>query len=240
MPPTTHAPSPPDPATARAVPQAAAAPDASAEHAELASTPVAVRTLLPDTAAQSVDDAARPWLVQKYGGTSVGKFLPAIAGVIAPSYLATHRVAIVCSARSTGTKAGGTTSLLLAAAEQALAPGTPEHELAASTPALPGANGGANPFGRTPSRVRRGDSALGSLAGSVDSLDSEPRRSASDATVDRIRDEHVAAVRALGLASAPEQALIDDIEDDCERLRDFLMAAKVSERSLRRPGQHYT
>ena len=53
-------------------------------------------------AAAPADGAAlangeHPWVVQKYGGTSVGKFLPAIVESITPSYLATNRVAIVCS-----------------------------------------------------------------------------------------------------------------------------------------------
>lgn len=68
----------------------------------------------------SSDDAV-PWVVQKYGGTSVGKFLGNI-GSIAESYLPTHRVAIVCSARSGTTKALGTTNLLLKASQEALRP----------------------------------------------------------------------------------------------------------------------
>lgn len=57
----------------------------------------------------------RPWIVQKYGGTSIGKLLETITGIIVPNYLSTCRVAIVCSARSGTTKSLGTTSLLLEA-----------------------------------------------------------------------------------------------------------------------------
>jgi aspartate kinase len=57
----------------------------------------------------------KPWIVQKYGGTSIGKLLPEITGTIIPPYLQTHRVAVVCSARSGTTKSSGTTSLLLEA-----------------------------------------------------------------------------------------------------------------------------
>lgn len=78
----------------------------------------------------SSDDAV-PWVVQKYGGTSVGKFLGNI-GSIAESYLPTHRVAIVCSARSGTTKALGTTNLLLKASQEALRP--------APTPSAAGIN----------------------------------------------------------------------------------------------------
>lgn len=63
------------------------------------------------------------WVVQKYGGTSVGKFLPNIAHHTLPATLdAGHRVAIVCSARSGNTKSTGTTNLLLRAAIEALEP----------------------------------------------------------------------------------------------------------------------
>lgn len=54
-----------------------------------------------------------PWIVQKYGGTSIGKLLPSIADAIIPSYLTSRKIAIVCSARSGTTKSEGTTSLLL-------------------------------------------------------------------------------------------------------------------------------
>ncbi|OZJ05372.1 hypothetical protein BZG36_01992 [Bifiguratus adelaidae] len=82
-----------------------------------------------------------PWVVQKYGGTSVGKFLDVITGDIVSSWLQNYRVVVVCSARSGETKAKGTTNRqvvskilrarqayvslhrLLAAAESALTPG---------------------------------------------------------------------------------------------------------------------
>lgn len=54
------------------------------------------------------------WVVQKFGGTSVGKFPDKIARDIVRANLSRHRVAVVCSARSTGKKAEGTTSRLLA------------------------------------------------------------------------------------------------------------------------------
>ena len=61
----------------------------------------------------------KPWLVQKYGGTSIGKLLPTISESIIPLYLQSHRVAVVCSARSGTTKSKGTTSLLLDAIQLA-------------------------------------------------------------------------------------------------------------------------
>lgn len=55
----------------------------------------------------------KPWVVQKYGGTSLGKLLDEVCGTIVPSYLEKYNVAVICSALSGTTKASGTTSLLL-------------------------------------------------------------------------------------------------------------------------------
>lgn len=60
------------------------------------------------------------WIVQKFGGTSVGKFPRNICQDIVQQYAQTYDVAVVCSARSTGTKAEGTTTRLIAAADSAL------------------------------------------------------------------------------------------------------------------------
>jgi aspartate kinase len=60
------------------------------------------------------------WIVQKYGGTSLGKLLQPITESIVPRYLETHNVAVVCSAISGTVKSLGTTSLLLLAIEHAL------------------------------------------------------------------------------------------------------------------------
>ncbi|KAI1335766.1 aspartate kinase [Xylariaceae sp. FL0016] len=54
-----------------------------------------------------------PWLVQKYGGTSLGKLLDNICGSIISRYAKDHRLVVVCSALSGSVKASGTTSLLL-------------------------------------------------------------------------------------------------------------------------------
>ncbi|KAF0377009.1 aspartate kinase [Gigaspora margarita] len=68
-----------------------------------------------------------PWIVQKFGGTSIGKFLDSIAGTIIKSHLEKSQVAIVCSARSGDTKSKGTTNKLLKAAVEALTPGSKEY-----------------------------------------------------------------------------------------------------------------
>ncbi|TLD30260.1 aspartate kinase [Venturia nashicola] len=58
------------------------------------------------------------WVVQKFGGTSVGKFALPIAAIV-KSGLLQSRIAVVCSARSTHDKASGTTNRLLRAAKAA-------------------------------------------------------------------------------------------------------------------------
>jgi aspartate kinase len=63
-----------------------------------------------------------PWVVQKYGGTSLGKLLPTITGSIIPQYLQANNVTVVCSAISGTTKSSGTTSLLLQAIKNAIGP----------------------------------------------------------------------------------------------------------------------
>ena len=51
----------------------------------------------------------RDWVVQKYGGTSIGKFPEEITDIIC-NELQRNRLAVVCSARSSGIKADGTTT----------------------------------------------------------------------------------------------------------------------------------
>ncbi|KIW62005.1 hypothetical protein PV05_02059 [Exophiala xenobiotica] len=62
----------------------------------------------------------RPWIVQKYGGTSVGKLLGTMTDSIIPTYLQDYNLAVVCSARSTTKKDAGTTNLLLKALDCAV------------------------------------------------------------------------------------------------------------------------
>ncbi|EEU43463.1 uncharacterized protein NECHADRAFT_45463 [Fusarium vanettenii 77-13-4] len=58
-------------------------------------------------------DTGKHWLVQKYGGTSLGKLLDSITNHIIPSYCHDYNLAVVCSAISGSSKASGTTSLLI-------------------------------------------------------------------------------------------------------------------------------
>lgn len=61
----------------------------------------------------SKNPSEKPWIVQKFGGTSVGKCATDIAEEIVCKYVQNYRIAVVCSARSTGKKVEGTTSRLL-------------------------------------------------------------------------------------------------------------------------------
>ncbi|KAK2033176.1 aspartate kinase [Colletotrichum zoysiae] len=64
--------------------------------------------------------SSRPWLVQKYGGASLGKLLETICADIIPSHRRDHNLVVVCSALSGAAKAaGGTTGLLLECAAHA-------------------------------------------------------------------------------------------------------------------------
>ncbi|CAE6484727.1 unnamed protein product [Rhizoctonia solani] len=91
------------------------------------------------TLLQNPDSPNARWVIQKFGGTSVGKFAAKIAEEVVPcvlslytvtritpflskrrAYIAEDKVVLVCSARSGSTKALGTTNLLLKAATEAL------------------------------------------------------------------------------------------------------------------------
>lgn len=63
------------------------------------------------------------WIVQKFGGTSVGKFPEKIVDDVVAQYRHSNKIAVVCLARLLNTKSEGTTSRLIAAADAALAGG---------------------------------------------------------------------------------------------------------------------
>lgn len=127
----------------------------------------------------------KPWIVQKYGGTSLGKLLPTITRSIIPEYLKTHNVAVVCSAISGTTKSLGTTSLLLEAIKLVTAP--------------------------------RGNEVC-----------------ELNHIVDIIQDQHLEASRILKLELEDGEIspffleLDKGIIEDCEQVRGFLIAARVS------------
>lgn len=149
------------------------------------------------------------------------------------NYIDSHKVAIVCSARSGSTKALGTTNLLLRAASEALTP--------RSNPTKPiGSSGFATPvsMGLFGPRAYRSDShsqsppmtpteaPLFNFVPLVESGPAEPAP-AYHLTVDLIRSEHLAAARLSVRDPVILKELQEEIERDCEWLRNFLLAAKV-------------
>ncbi|KAH7105099.1 aspartate kinase [Auriculariales sp. MPI-PUGE-AT-0066] len=189
----------------------------------------------PNLHQNTIDPAAR-WLVQKFGGTSVGKFAAKIAEDVLPRYLDQHKVAIVCSARSGSTKALGTTNLLLKAASEALQRSstpitTPGHH----TPT----NSASYPWSKQLSMSSISPPGTPSLNGNGNGLRSAspeavPLVATFNATVDLILSEHVNAARSLIKDQDLLKELEQEIERDCEALRGFLAAAQViNEISLR-------
>ncbi|OSD08786.1 aspartate kinase [Trametes coccinea BRFM310] len=174
---------------------------------------------------QNTVDPAAKWLVQKYGGTSVGKFAAKIAEDIIPSYLDQHKVAIVCSARSGSTKALGTTNLLLKAASEALQRTNGPSE----TPGTMSPAGNftrlaqyKSPFASPGKSSPNSDTPGSSLA--MSPVTSMP---AFSNTVDVIRSEHVNAARATVRNPEILKDLEAEIDRDCESLRSFLFATQV-------------
>ncbi|THH05647.1 hypothetical protein EW146_g9846, partial [Bondarzewia mesenterica] len=189
----------------------------------------------PNLHQNSIDPAAK-WLVQKYGGTSVGKFAAKIAQDIVPDYLDQHKLAIVCSARSGSTKALGTTNLLLRAASEALQQ-QPRQPSSSTTPTTPGT---ATPFTASLFRRDRDPSSSSALqsprSGSPPSLSNSLTLSLAmtaseqhpfSATVDVIRDEHLTAAKKAVKDESVLEELEAEIERDCECLRAFLYATQV-------------
>ncbi|TFK41417.1 Aspartate/glutamate/uridylate kinase [Crucibulum laeve] len=189
----------------------------------------------PNLHQNSIDPSAK-WLVQKFGGTSVGKFAVKIAEDIVSNYIDQNKVAIVCSARSGSTKALGTTNLLLRASGEALQ----RRAKAASnsgtvTPvsrSLFGAGFDASqspPTSPKPSSRSSRSSSPQQFPGftpiiTTPVVESVPNFSA---TVDLIRQEHFTAARASVRDPELLQELEEEITRDCEWLRNFLFAAQV-------------
>lgn len=129
------------------------------------------------------------------------------------------RLALVCSARSGSTKALGTTNLLLKAAAQALEGDKTGDDLSSSIASLK--VGGSSSSSSSAS--------TSDLADSTSSLPSPPQ-AAFEQTIDVLLREHLAAVDQAVRRDADLRARLEaDVRADCERLRQFLQAAKIIE-----------
>jgi aspartate kinase len=215
-------------------------PSTSASSPSLSSTDTPPPPGTPPNLHQNTIDPNARWVVQKYGGTSVGKFAAQIAENIVPyakasfslprfrtngrrtsetpsDYLDRYRLAIVCSARSGSTKSLGTTNLLLRAASEAL-----QRPVQVSSPVQSGA---ATPL-ITPF-VSRG-TRTSSPPGTVDVLVDQNAECVSfNKTVNLIHSEHIAAARDCVKGKEILSELETEIDRDCENLRAFLYAAQV-------------
>ncbi|PFH45882.1 hypothetical protein AMATHDRAFT_70983 [Amanita thiersii Skay4041] len=202
-----------------------------------ASTASSASSSLPRTPPnlhQNTTDPSAKWLVQKFGGTSVGKFPITIARDVVSNYIDNFKVAIVCSARSGSTKALGTTNLLLRAASEAL---RRPNKNASST------SGSATPITRGLFGVVGESSPPGSPSPHCGSSPSSPKLQPFTAlasangtkenvpdfvtTVDLLRQEHLSAARQSVRNPLILRELLAEIERDCDWLRNFLFAAKL-------------
>ncbi|KAF9530001.1 Aspartate/glutamate/uridylate kinase [Crepidotus variabilis] len=189
----------------------------------------------PNMHQNSIDPEAK-WLVQKFGGTSVGKFAVKIAEDIVSNYIDDHKVAIVCSARSGSTKALGTTNLLLRSASEALRQKKPPMTTSGSvTPVSKGlfgaggrTNGSSDPSQSPPlSRSSRSSSPTQNQFNGFTPLQDNETIPEFHVTVDLIRQQHVEAARDCVSDLDILRELEDELERDCEWLRNFLYAAKI-------------
>lgn len=64
----------------------------------------------PQTKVLRRNSLSKPWVIQKFGGTSIGKVPEVIVEGIISQCLGNRRVVAVCSARSSETKTAGTTN----------------------------------------------------------------------------------------------------------------------------------
>ncbi|KAH9988782.1 Aspartate/glutamate/uridylate kinase [Russula compacta] len=171
----------------------------------------------PPNLHQNTIDPDAKWLVQKYGGTSIGKFASQMVENVVPDYLDRQKLAIVCSARSGSTKALGTTNLLLRAASEALR--------RAPSALSPMQSGAATPL--TDSLIFRSSSSRTGSPPQTPVAFAEQCTGSFSKTVDLIRSEHIAAARDCVKGKEILAELEAEIVGDCESLRVFLSAAQV-------------
>ncbi|PPQ88571.1 hypothetical protein CVT25_009951 [Psilocybe cyanescens] len=201
----------------------------------------------PPNLHQNSADPHAKWLVQKFGGTSVGKFAVKIAEDVVSNYIDDNKVAIVCSARSGSTKALGTTNLLLRAASEALrrVKSAGSSASGVATPISRGlfgvglSNGNGSDHSQSPptsptQKQRSRSSSIShtpqSLFGFTPLTEQQPPQESQPEfhiTVDIIRKEHITAARSSIRNQHILKELEEEIDRDCEWLRSFLFAAKI-------------
>ncbi|KAI3612978.1 aspartate kinase [Moniliophthora roreri] len=179
----------------------------------------------PPNLYQNCTSPGAKWVVQKFGGTSIGKYAVKIAGDIISDYIVSNKVAVVCSARSGSTKSAGTTSLLLRAASEAVGK-------TRSTSKLLGKKLGGEPltglFGQsatTPSTP--GTSTPLSRPFLWENISGSSTPNEFTSTIDIIRQEHLDAASEAIQDIDIRLELEDEITRDCDWLKSFLFASQV-------------
>ncbi len=153
------------------------------------------------------------------------------------NYIDEHKVAIVCSARSGSTKALGTTNLLLRAASEALRGSKPATSTGSPTPVTRGlfgvggratsSNGSDQSHSPPQSRSSRSASPTSGLLNGFTTLAEQESAPDFYLTVDLVKQQHLDAARETVSDLSILQELEEEIERDCEWLRNFLLASKV-------------
>ncbi|KAG7088718.1 hypothetical protein E1B28_012686 [Marasmius oreades] len=202
-----------------------------------ASTPPSSPPKTPPNLHQNSIDPGSRWLVQKFGGTSVGKYPVRIARDVVSNYIDSNKVAIVCSARSGSTKTLGTTNLLLRAASEALKrpPRGPKSAApGASTPHGLGLFGQVKEMPSSPS-LPSSPRSRSSSGHETNPLSLSPLTVPSagqttvtfNVTVDLIREEHYKAAKESIEDEDIRKELEEEVDRDCDWLRSFLFASQV-------------
>ncbi|KAG1738712.1 Aspartate/glutamate/uridylate kinase [Suillus lakei] len=197
---------------------------------DLVTLPPSSSSTNPLVLRQNNMDPEAKWIVQKYGGTSVGKFAVNIGRDIVSSYVKQHKIAVVCSARSGSAKALGTTNLLLKAASEA----RQRHKLFNGSGTMtPSTNDIFRRSSKTSpdTPMRRSSSSPSSPSTGALTPLVTPQTGQSqpefNVTVDLIRSEHVNAAKASIKNPEILQELEAEIDRDCDWLHNFLFAAQV-------------
>ncbi|KAF5389781.1 hypothetical protein D9757_006015 [Collybiopsis confluens] len=194
----------------------------------------------PSNLHQNSIDPDSKWLVQKFGGTSVGKFPVQIANQVVSEYIDSYKVAVVCSARSGTSKALGTTNLLLRAASEVLVrrPKSQQHSVVGSpdgsmSPSLSSMLSQRMEMPHSPPQTPQRRSSSAEQYSNLLTLSplTIPQRGqavpAFNATVDLIRQEHFKAAADFISDHDIRAEFEAEVEKDCDWLRSFLFASQV-------------
>ncbi|KAL0567449.1 Aspartokinase [Marasmius crinis-equi] len=175
-------------------------------------------TATPPNLRQNGINPAAKWLVQKFGGTSVGKYPVEIARDVVSDFIDSNKVAVVCSARSGSTKLLGTTNMLLRAASEAIERPPKTARSHGPAPPTPGPSRSGSfsghdilPLSLAPLTIPTSGQTLPSF----------------NVTVDLVREGHYKAAKESIRDNDIRKELEEEVDRDCDWLRSFLFASQV-------------